>query len=47
MDKVIGKLEDNSFINQEQKALEEYKKDIHTLVTKLKLDKPGAKLKTA
>jgi hypothetical protein len=47
MNKVVGKLEDNSFIKQEQKALEEYKKDIHQLVTKLKLDKPGAKLKTA
>ncbi|OQP52113.1 DUF4954 domain-containing protein [Niastella yeongjuensis] len=47
MNKVVGKLEDNSFIKQEQKALEEYKKDIHQLVTKLKLDKPAAKLKTA
>jgi uncharacterized protein DUF6819 len=47
MNKVVGKLEDNSFIKQEQKALEDYKKDIHQLVTKLKLDKPNSKLKTA
>jgi hypothetical protein len=45
MNKVIGKLESNSFIKQEQKALEAYKKDIQQLVTKLKLDK--AVLKTA
>jgi hypothetical protein len=44
MNKVVGKLEDNSFIKQEQKALEEYKAAIHQLVTKLKLDK---KLKPA
>ncbi|HEX6426873.1 MAG TPA: DUF4954 domain-containing protein, partial [Niastella sp.] len=47
MNKVVGKLEDNSFIKQEQKSLEDYKKDIHQLVTKLKLDKPNSKLKTA
>jgi hypothetical protein len=47
MNKVVGKLEDNSFIKQEQKALEDYKKEIQLLVTKLKLDKPNAKLKTA
>jgi len=44
MNKVVGKLEDNSFIKQEQKALEAYKKEIQQLVTKLKLD---ASLKTA
>jgi hypothetical protein len=44
MNKVIGRLEDNSFIKQEQKALESYKKEIQQLVTKLKLD---ASLKTA
>jgi hypothetical protein len=43
MNKVVGKLEDNSFIKQEQKALEEYKAAIHQLVTKLKLDKPVKK----
>jgi len=47
MNKVVGKLEDNSFIKQEQKALEEYKTAIHELVAKLKLDKKPAKLKTA
>jgi hypothetical protein len=46
MNKVVGKLEDNSFIKQEQKALEAYKKEIQLLVTKLKLEKPNAKLKT-
>jgi hypothetical protein len=45
MNQVVGKLEDNSFIKQEQKALEAYKKEIQQLVTKLKLDKP--QLKTA
>jgi hypothetical protein len=44
MNKVIGKLEDNSFIKQEQQALEEYKAAIHQLVTKLKLDKKPAKV---
>jgi hypothetical protein len=47
MNKVVGKLEDNSFIKQEQKALEAYKSEIQLLVSKLKLDKSGAKLKTA
>jgi hypothetical protein len=47
MNKVVGKLEDNSFIRQEQNALEDYKKEIQLLVTKLKLDKPKVKLKTA
>jgi hypothetical protein len=47
MNKVVGKLEDNSFIKQEQKALEAYKKEIQLLVTKLKLEKPNTKLKTA
>ena len=46
MDKVVGKLEDNSFIKQEQKGLEEYKKEIQQLVTKLKLDNANRKLKT-
>lgn len=45
MNKVVGKLEDNSFIKQEQKALEAYKKEIQQLVTKLKLDR--LQLKTA
>jgi hypothetical protein len=47
MNKVVGKLEDNSFIKQEQKALEAYKSEIQQLVSKLKLDKSGTKLKTA
>jgi hypothetical protein len=46
MNKVVGKLEDNSFIKQEQQALEDYKTAIHELVTKLKLDKKPAKVKT-
>ena len=47
MNKVVGRLEDNTFIKQEQQALEDYKKEMQQLVTKLKLDKPNAKLKTA
>jgi hypothetical protein len=43
MDKVIGKLEDNSFIKQEQAAFESYKKGIGQLITKLKLGVPKAK----
>jgi hypothetical protein len=43
MDKVVGKLEDNSFIRQEQKGLETYKKEIEQLITKLKLGAPKAK----
>jgi hypothetical protein len=46
MNKVVGKLEDNSFIKQEQKALEDYKVGIQQLITKLKLDKQ-AKLRSA
>jgi hypothetical protein len=46
MNKVVGKLEDNSFIKQEQKALEVYKQDVQQLITRLKLEKPN-KLKTA
>jgi hypothetical protein len=38
MEKVVGKLSENSFIKQEQKALEAYKKDIAQLIKKLKLD---------
>ena len=38
MNKVVGKLENNSFIKQEQQGLEVYKKNVQQLVTKLKLD---------
>jgi hypothetical protein len=38
MEKVIGKLSENSFIKQEQKALETYRKDIAQLIRKFKLD---------
>jgi uncharacterized protein DUF4954/uncharacterized protein DUF6819 len=37
MEKVVGKLSDNSFINQEKEALAEYKKQIEWLLKKLKL----------
>jgi hypothetical protein len=47
MNNVIGKLEENSFIKQEQQALETYKTDVQQLITKLKLDKRDSKLKTA
>jgi hypothetical protein len=47
MNNVIGKLEENSFIKQEQQALETYKADVQQLITKLKLDKRDSKLKTA
>jgi NDP-sugar pyrophosphorylase family protein len=37
MDVVIGKLSDNSFINQEKEELKEYKRKIESLVKKFKL----------
>ena len=37
MEKVVGKLSENAFIKQEQKALEAYKKDIGHLIKKLKI----------
>jgi hypothetical protein len=43
MEKVVGKLENNSFIRQEQAALETYKKNIEQLISKLKLGAPKAK----
>jgi hypothetical protein len=39
MNKVVGKLSDNSFIKQEQKNLEIYKKSIQQLIRKWKLNK--------
>jgi hypothetical protein len=38
MNNVLGKLDDNTFIKQEQTALENYKKEILQLCKKLKLD---------
>jgi hypothetical protein len=43
MEKVVGKLSGNAFIKQEQKGLEEYKKDIGLLIKKLKLDSAAVK----
>jgi Nucleoside-diphosphate-sugar pyrophosphorylase involved in lipopolysaccharide biosynthesis/translation initiation factor 2B, gamma/epsilon subunits (eIF-2Bgamma/eIF-2Bepsilon) len=43
MEKVVGKLENNSFIKQEQAALETYKKEVGQLIAKLKLGAPKAK----
>lgn len=43
MNNVVGKLNDNSFIKQEQKALEAYKKEIEQLIAKLKPGAPKAK----
>ncbi|MFT3824990.1 MAG: DUF4954 family protein [Chitinophagaceae bacterium] len=37
MEKVVGKLSENSFIKQEQKSLQVYKKEINQLIGKLKL----------
>jgi hypothetical protein len=42
MEKVVGKLSENAFIKQEQRSLEEYKKDISLLIKKLKLDSAKA-----
>ena len=42
MEKVVGKLSENAFIKQEQKGLEDYKKEISQLVKKLKLDSAKA-----
>lgn len=39
MDKVVGKLSDNTFIKQEQAALESYKKTIQQLIKKWQLGK--------
>jgi hypothetical protein len=38
MNKVVGKLTDNTFIKQEQAALESYKKDVQQLIKKWKLN---------
>jgi hypothetical protein len=38
MEKVVGKLSENSFIKQEQKAFDTYKKDIAQLMKKFRLD---------
>lgn len=37
MDKVVGKLESNSFIQQQRDEMEIFKKDIAALMKKLKL----------
>jgi hypothetical protein len=37
MDTVIGKLSDNSFINQEKESLSAYKKQVARLLKKMKL----------
>jgi len=34
MEKVIGKLKDNSFIGQQQEELKEYKKQVTELITR-------------
>mgnify|MGYP000896786615 CR=1 FL=1 len=39
MEKVIGKLSENSFIKQEQNALKKYKNEVAEVIKKLKLDK--------
>jgi hypothetical protein len=39
MNKVIGKLADNTFIKQEQAALEAYKKSIQQITKKWQLNK--------
>ena len=38
MNKVLGKLENNTFIKQEKEALTAYKKNINYIISKLKLD---------
>jgi hypothetical protein len=37
MDKVVGKLSDNAFINQQKTELKEFKKNVHLLRKLLKL----------
>ena len=37
MNKVLGRLEDNSFIQQQMGALDELKKEVKSVVRKLKL----------
>jgi Domain of unknown function (DUF4954) len=43
MNKVIGKLENNAFIKQEQQELETYKKEIQSLIRKFKLNSEPVK----
>ena len=37
MDKVLGKLDENAFVNQQEKEFEKFKKDVKTLVELFKL----------
>ncbi|NII27744.1 DUF4954 family protein [Pseudoflavitalea sp. X16] len=46
MDKVVGKLTDNTFIKQEQAALESYKKTVQQLIKKWQLGKEALKAKS-
>ena len=37
MDKVLGKLDENTFVNQQEKEFEKFRKDVNTIVELFKL----------